>query len=289
MCHMTTTCPILVDETWVIAHPDVIVADVRWYLDGRDGRAAFEEDHIAGAIFVDLNTDLSGLGRATDGRHPLPSPEGFAVNLGRLGIGEHDTVVAYDDSGGGTAGRLVWMLRSLGRNAALLDGGLKTWRGERATGPAVQREQTKVPTVRWPADKLASMDDIAKHAGSSLTVLDARSAERYRGENEPVEARAGHIPGAVSAPWNQNLDPATGRFLSAETLRARFIALGVSDGDEVAGSCGSGVSTCANLIALEIAGFTNTKLFVPSFSGWAADPNRPVATGVASATDTPNR
>jgi thiosulfate/3-mercaptopyruvate sulfurtransferase len=278
MCHMTTTCPILVDEPWVLAHPDVIVADVRWYLDGRDGRAAFEEDHIASAVFVDLNTDLSGLGRATDGRHPLPSPEGFAVNLGRLGIGEHDTVVAYDDSGGGTAGRLVWMLRAIGRNAALLDGGLKTWSGARATGPSMQREPTKVPTVRWPQDKLVRVDEIAQRAGTTLTVLDARSAERYRGENEPVEARAGHIPGAVSAPWNQNLDPATGRFLSAEELRARFVALGVGEDDEVAGSCGSGVSTCANLIALEIAGFANTKLFVPSFSGWAADPNRPVAT-----------
>ena len=276
---MTPVYPILVDETWVSERPDVIIADVRWYVDGRDGRAAFEDEHIDGAIFVDLNTDLSGHGRATDGRHPLPSPEGFAANLGRLGIGEHDTVVAYDDSGGGTAGRLVWMLRAIGRNAALLDGGMRAWTGARATGPSIPRASTKVTAVRWPAEKMVRVDEIADHAGGALLVLDARSAERYRGENEPVETRAGHIPGAVSAPWNQNLDPATGRFLPIDQLRARFEALGVSTAESVAGSCGSGVSTCANLIALELAGFTNTKLFVPSFSGWAADPAREVATG----------
>ena len=279
MGHMSADYPILVDETWVVSHPDAILADVRWYLDGRDGRDAFETKHITGAIFVDLNSDLSGYGRATDGRHPLPSPEGFAANLGRLGIGEHDTVVAYDDSGGGTAGRLVWMLRAIGRRAALLDGGLHSWSGATASGPSIPREQTKVASVRWPADKIVSVDAVAARAGSSLTVLDARSAERYRGEIEPVEARAGHIPGAVSAPWNQNLDPVTGRFLLPAQLRARFEALGISENGEVAGSCGSGVSTCANLIAMELAGITNAKLFVSSFSGWAADPARPVATG----------
>ncbi len=300
---MSLEFPLLVDQDWVLAHPEAVLADVRWYLDGRDGRAAFEARHITGAVFVDLNVDLSSHGAPTDGRHPLPTPAAFVARMEQLGITPDTALVAYDDSGGGTAGRLVWMWRALGRDAALLDGGLNAWTGPTATSatakpdatsatakpdatsarlPAAAHHERHFVPESWPSNLLVRAETIAARAGSTLVVLDARSAERFRGENEPVESRAGHIPGAVSAPWNANLDPDTGRFRSAAQLRARFEALGITDRTDVAGSCGSGVSTCANLIALELAGFPAAKLYVASFSGWAADPDRVVDTSLGA-------
>jgi thiosulfate/3-mercaptopyruvate sulfurtransferase len=272
---MATPPSVVVDAGWVQAHlDDVVLADVRWYLDGRDGRAAYEAGHVPGALFVDLEDDLSAPDKGgTRGRHPLPSPEAFAEAMARLGIGTADTVVAYDDTGGGTAGRLVWMLHSLGQPAALLDGGLAAWPGTLETGPSVPRLPVFVHARPWPADRLAEADELL----TAACVLDARSLERYRGDTEPVDARAGHVPGARSAPWAGNLD--AGRFLSPAGLRDRFAALGVGDGREVIAYCGSGVSACADLLALEHAGFNPGRLYVPSWSGWSADPARPVATG----------
>jgi thiosulfate/3-mercaptopyruvate sulfurtransferase len=270
---------VLVDAGWLAEHrAGVVVADVRWYLDGRDGRAAYEAGHIPGAVFVDLDADLSAHGDATEGRHPLPSPEQFAAAMGRRGIGADDVVAAYDDSGGGTAGRLVWMLRVTGHEAALLDGGLRAWPGPQDTGPAPGRPAAAFEARPWPADALATADDAAAAAGTGA-VLDARSPERFRGESEAVDPRPGHIPGARSAHWTGNLDPATGRFLAAAALRERFEALGVRPGEPLVAYCGSGVSACANLVALERAGFPGARLYVASWSGWSSDPDRPAATG----------
>jgi thiosulfate/3-mercaptopyruvate sulfurtransferase len=255
----------------------VVVADVRWYLDGRSGRAAFEAGHLPGARFVDLDADLSDHSQpATAGRHPLPSPEAFAEAMGRLGIGDDTTVVAYDDSGGGTAGRLVFLLRVLGRDAALLDGGLAAADGELETGPSPAPEPANFTAQPWPTERFADADDVAAHAARGGVLLDARSAERFRGEQEVVDPRAGHVPGARSAPWQGNLGDGN-RFHPSDDLKQHFADLGAVD--DVVCYCGSGVSACANLLALERAGVTSTRLYVGSWSGWSADPARSVATG----------
>jgi thiosulfate/3-mercaptopyruvate sulfurtransferase len=273
--------PPIVDAAWVFAHRrDLVLADVRWYLDGRSGRDAFVAAHIPSAIFVDLDTDLAGPGPATDGRHPLPTPEAFAVALGRLGIGQDDAVVAYDDSGGATAGRLVWMLRVLGHPAALLDGGLRAWPEPPESGPGAPRPAAAVAARPWPADRFADHESVtAAAAGPKSVVLDARSAPRFAGEEMAIDRRCGHIPGAANAPWAANLDPETGRFRSRDDLRERYDHLGVDARTEVTCYCGSGVSACADLIALEHIGMNRTRLYVPSWSGWSADPARPAATG----------
>jgi thiosulfate/3-mercaptopyruvate sulfurtransferase len=284
----SVTCPSmarfpvpLVSSEWLAAHRDeVVVADVRSYLDGRSGRAAFEAGHIPGAVFLDLDRDLSDVGDDTAGRHPLPSPEAFAEAMGAAGVGDYDAVVAYDDSGGGTAGRLVWMLRVLGRDAALLDGGLRAWDGATEAGPSSERAKASFTPTPWPPDSLAGADEVAALATTGgAAVLDARAPERFRGETEPVDRRAGRIPGARNLPWTANLDRDTGRFLGRDELRARFAAVGVDEDTPVVAYCGSGVSACADLLALEAAGLPPGRLFVASWSGWSADPARPVATG----------
>lgn len=275
---MPTLPGVIVDADWLAHHLDAVaVCDVRWYLDGRDGRAAFEAGHLPGALYVDLDTDLSSPHKGGPaGRHPLPDPVDFAHALGRHGIGTDDVVVAYDDSGGGTAGRLVWMLRLLGQEAALLDGGLASWPGELEHGPAVPRLEVFVHARPWPAGELATREELLDTVEHGGTVLDARAPERYRGESEPVDARPGHVPGARNAPWAATLGP-DGRFRPVEELRRHFEALGAGDGTIV--YCGSGVSACADLLAMQHAGAGTGRLFVPSWSGWSADPDNPVATG----------
>jgi thiosulfate/3-mercaptopyruvate sulfurtransferase len=270
----------LVSSEWLAAHrDDVVVADVRWYLDGRSGRAAHEEGHIPGAVFIDLDRDLSDPPGGTRGRHPLPSPEAFAAAMARAGIRDDDAVVAYDDSGGGTAGRLVWMLRATGHDAALLDGGLAAWDGPIETGAIPERPEATFTPAPWPAERLADADDVARLAATGAAiVLDARSAERYAGQGETVDPRAGHIPGARSLPWISNLDATTRRFLGVPELREHLAAVGADGTTPVVAYCGSGVSACADLLALEAAGLPPGRLFVASWSGWSADPTRPVAT-----------
>jgi thiosulfate/3-mercaptopyruvate sulfurtransferase len=265
----------VVDLDWVGANADrLVLADVRWYLDGRSGRAAYDGGHLPGAVFVDLDRVLAGPGTPADGRHPLPDPETFAAGLSALGVGDNDTIIAYDDGGGVIAARLVWMLRATGHDAALLDGGLTAYDGEleRAVPHRVPAAFTPRP---WPADRLADIDDASD--GSTL-VLDARERARFRGELEPVDPRPGHIPGARSLPCRDNVD-SSGRFLPAAELRERFADLGVTDGASVISYCGSGVTACHNLIALEHAGFGTGRLYPGSWSQYSADPNRPAAVG----------
>ncbi len=260
---------------------DVVFADVRWYLDGRSGRVAFEAGHIPGAIYVDLDTALAAHDQpATEGRHPFPTPEAFAAAMSEMGIGDDTTVIGYDDSGGGTAGRLVWMLRVLGRRAALLDVGLKAWPTAHESGASPTRLLATFTPQPWPVDRFVDAAGVAAAAADEANlVIDARGGDRFRGETEPIDPRAGHIPGARNAPWAGNLQTATGTFQTADELRERFGALGALPGGDVVCYCGSGVSACANLLGLERAGWTDARLYVASWSGWSADPERPVATG----------
>lgn len=269
--------PPVVDAGWLEAHlTDVVVADVRWYVDGRSGRSAWLGGHLPGAVWVDVDADLSAPGAPTEGRHPFPSPDGFARAMGRVGVGDGEVVVAYDDTGGSTAARLVWMLRAVGHPAALLDGGIAAWPGPLEEGE-VERPSRSFTARRWPEALLANADDVGDAASGGGAVVDARAAGRYTGELlVALDPRPGHVPGARSAPWQGNLGD-DGRFLDAEALRARYAGLGVTEPGAIA-SCGSGVTACHDLLALERAGLPG-RLYVASWSGWAADPDRPAATG----------
>jgi thiosulfate/3-mercaptopyruvate sulfurtransferase len=270
----------LVDPAWVADHLDrAVLADVRWYLDGRSGRDAYRDGHLPGAVWIDLDTVLADAPSIRGGRHPLPAPDVFAARLAAAGIGDTDTVVAYDDSGGMSAGRLVWLLRSVGLPAALLDGGLAAWPGPLRTGDE-ERPAASFSPRPWPHDRLASIDEVSSIVAGRRTValVDARSPDRYRGETEPLDPRAGHIPGAINLPYGDNLD-AEGRFLPVEQLRALFNSAGIEDGTEVVAYCGSGVSACVDLLALEAAGLGGGRLYPGSWSQWSADRGRPAATG----------
>ena len=276
----------IVDLAWLAEHQaDVVVADVRWYLDGRSGRAAYDAGHLPGAVFVDLDRWLAAHGSPAEGRHPLPEPEVFAEGMGTLGIGDDSVVVAYDDSGGIIASRLVWMLRVTGHDAALLDGGLGAWRGELSRAE-VQLPPADFAVAPWPAERLASIDDAAR-PGPGVTVIDARQRDRFLGGPDPVDPRSGHIPGARSLDCRGNLGP-DGRLLPVSVLQQRFSAVGIEgeigsgsqDGtaNDVISYCGSGVSACLNLIAMEHAGLGGGRLYPGSWSQWSNDFERPVAT-----------
>jgi thiosulfate/3-mercaptopyruvate sulfurtransferase len=278
----------VVDLDWVRAHAgNVVLADVRWYLDGRSGRAAYEGGHLPGAVFIDLDRVLSRPGSAADGRHPLPDPEKFAAGMAAAGIGDGDAVIAYDDAGGTIAARLVWMLRVTGHDAALLDGGLTAYTKDTYPKDAYPKEAQEKDGARrppavftarpWPADRLADIDEAAD---GSAVVLDARDAARFRGDTEPVDPRAGHIPGARNLPCRANVD-GDGRFRPATELRERFAAMGVTDAADVISYCGSGVTACHNLIALEHAGLGLGRLYPGSWSQYSNDPSRPAAVGPA--------
>ncbi len=294
--------PPFVDIEWTRAHlGEVVLADSRWYADGSSGLDAYAAGHIPGAVFVDLETALtSHLDAAVGGRHPLAEPEDFAAAMGALGIGDEDTVIAYDDAGGVIAARLVWMLRVTGHRAALLDGGLAAWDGELETdvrtSPRYAGESANAPgavrhldvgiTVRepatftarpWPAERLATIDEAASAAAAGAPVIDARPADRFAGTSDDLDPRAGHIPGAASVPCRENLD-AAGKLLPAADLRARFA---VDDAAAVISYCGSGVTACHNLLAMEQAGLGDGgRLFPGSWSQWSRDPARPVQIGV---------
>lgn len=258
--------------------PSVVVADVRWYLDGRSGRAAYEAGHIPGSVFIDLETVLAAAPGDGPGRHPLPDPEVFAAGMWAAGISDDDLVVAYDDAGGSVAARLWWMLRVTGHTAAVLDGGIHAWTGDLETGAPPARASGTFTATPWPQDRIVDADDVARMIEEGTAVVDARAAERYRGEVEPIDPRAGHIPGARSAPWSDNLSP-RGTFLSAGELRATYETLGARRDRPVVAYCGSGVTACHDVLALTLAGFDDVRLYEGSWSDWCSDPERPAATG----------
>jgi thiosulfate/3-mercaptopyruvate sulfurtransferase len=268
--------PAILDISELCARPgDVVWADVRWYPDGRSPLNEYLRAHIPGAVFVDLDSVLAGPPSPNEGRHPLPDPAAFAAAMGHLGIGDRDAVVAYDDAGGVIAARLVWMLRSLNHDGALLDGGLQAWTGPLVHGIEQPRPPAQFTARPWPTARLASADDAAN---PGTIKLDARDRERFRGELEPIDPRAGHIPGARSFPCRDNLGD-DGRLLEDETLRERLQKLGVEHDTPVISYCGSGVTACHNLLVLERLGYTDARLYPGSWSQWSSDPDRPVATG----------
>lgn len=244
------------------------------------GERAYDEGHLPGAFFMHLDRDLSGPKTGKNGRHPLPDVPQLIEKLGAAGVSAATQVVAYDDAGGMVAGRLWWLLRWLGHeNVALLDGGFNRWVKE---GRPLTRDIPKASPVRFSgtakAGALVSADEILASLGDKERCLvDARAPDRFRGENETLDPVGGHIPGARNRFFKDNLD-AEGLFRPAAELRREFLALlaGVSPEHAVM-QCGSGVSACHNLIAMEIAGLRGAKLYAGSWSEWCSDPARPVA------------
>ncbi|UHD14879.1 sulfurtransferase [Thiocapsa bogorovii] len=266
-----------------IGDPDLRLFDCRFSLtDPEAGRRTYAEGHLPGAAYADLDVNLSSRIRPNTGRHPLPDPAHLAAWLGDCGVTPRTRVVVYDDVGGGFAVRLWWLLRWIGHDrVALLGGGLQAWI---AAGDALTRE---VPRHE-PGELIARPDDTRWITTEALaadlntgrvTLIDARAPERFRGDSEPIDPVAGHIPGAINLPLTDNLD-ADGRFLSADRLRERFTrSIGQAQPSSVVHSCGSGVNACHNLLAMELAGLQGSRLYAGSWSEWIRSPERPVATG----------
>ncbi len=264
--------PLLVDSKWVQAHPDARLVDLRWTPKGPPARQRYDEGHIPGAVFVDLDQDLSQHGG--EGRHPFPPAERFAQVLSRLGIGPQTHVVVYDDGPSSTAARMWFMLRAFGHErASVLDGGLRAWT---EAGLPLSKDEPRISPapvrpLKLDGSRVASRADVASRRS---VVLDARAPERYRGEVEPLDRKAGHIPGTRNAPFSANLTPAQ-RFRPAQELRQLYEGYG----PDVIVSCGSGVTACHLALAMELAGLRPPRLYVGSFSGWIEDDARPIATG----------
>lgn len=261
--------------------PRWVVFDVRHDLpDYEKGRRAYEAGHIPGAYFLDTEHDLSGHKTGKNGRHPLPDIDAFAAKMNACGVAPGVQVVAYDDMGGNFAVRIWWLLRWLGHDqVALLDGGFPAWQKE---GRAVT---TDVPGPRAgafvPRPELGAMVDVhfveRFREDPAVKLIDARTAQRFAGQNETLDPVAGHIPGAVNRFWKTNLLP-DGRFKSAEALRSEFgELLGGTSADQSVHMCGSGVTACHNMFALALAGLSPGRLYPGSWSEWCADPARPIA------------
>jgi thiosulfate/3-mercaptopyruvate sulfurtransferase len=264
-----------------------IVVDCRHVLtDSAAGQAAYAAGHIPGAFFMHQDHDLALHGDGSTGRHPLPDPASLATKLGNLGLTPGKQLVTYDDQGGAQAGRLWWLARWLGHaEVAVLDGGLPAW--QQAGFPVTTEIPAAVASAEtWtaatpPATPSVGVDDLVTNLlGKQWQVVDARASARFNGETEPVDPVAGHIPGAVNRPMQLNLRP-DGRFKPAEVIRQEFEQLlNGRPADQVVHSCGSGVTACHNLLAMEFAGLTGSSLYPGSWSEWCADPNRPVGTNL---------
>jgi len=263
----------LVDAAWLREHlddPDVRVIDFRWYLLGRKGPEEYARGHIPGAVFVELD-DVTG--KEGGGRHPMPTAEQFEREMRKAGVNGSTRVVVYDDAGASVAARLWFLLSYFGHRAqAVLDGGIGAW------GGPLDTEATHVAPgdfAAGPPDERLVLDfeDVRRLRGVAL--IDARAGERYRGEKEPIDPKAGHIPGAVNAPFMENV-AADGRFKSPQELRSRYERLGADEGAVF--YCGSGVNASHHLLAMAVAGLPNARLYAGSWSDWS-NRDLPVATG----------
>ncbi|MDR2113460.1 MAG: sulfurtransferase [Candidatus Accumulibacter sp.] len=281
---MAETCAPLVSGEELAAHladPDWRIFDCRHLLtDVTHGERAYAEGHLPGAVFMSLDRDLSGPRNGKNGRHPLPDPEALAAKLAAAGVNERTCVVAYDDDSGMNAARLWWLLRWMGHDrVAVLDGGIRAWIGEE------RPVTTDLPVfiaakfdIHMRDDWVVSADQVLDAlAKNDFCLIDARAADRFRGENEGMDPVGGHIPGARHRFFRDNLD-ASGKFLPAEELRRRLLdVLAGAEPERAVMYCGSGVSACHNLLAMELAGLPGARLYAGSWSEWCADPNRPVA------------
>lgn len=258
-----------------------IVLDVRWRMAGPPGRESYREGHLPGAVFLDLDTDLAST-PGEGGRHPLPDPGALQEALRGAGVGNDDTVVVYDDADGSVAARAWWLLRWTGHeDVAVLDGGFAAWRagGYPVTTDPVHSDRGDIE-VRPGSMPVLDADRAADYARNGV-LLDARAPARYAGESEPVDPRAGHVPGAVNAPFAEQTD-SEGRWLPPGELAARFAGLGVGRDTPVGAYCGSGVTASSVVLALEAAGRVEpVALYAGSWSHWCTDPERPVATGAS--------
>jgi thiosulfate/3-mercaptopyruvate sulfurtransferase len=255
--------------------PEHRLIDIRWSLaDPEGGRKNYEAGHIPGAVFVDLEADITGATGA--GRHPLPTREQFQQAMRRAGVNSGDRVVIYDDGGGSVAGRVWWLLRLFGHpGAAVLDGGIQAWRGELEAGTITPNEGDFVAgkpdrTMYLDFDEVAGRD-------ASDVLIDVRAPERYSGETEPIDPVAGHVPGAKNAFWQGNLG-GEGRYLSPSELKRRYESIGVKEGNAIV-YCGSGVNACQAAIAIERAGLGPVRVYAGSWSDWSRHANASVETG----------
>ena len=262
---------------------DVLIVDCRADL-GDSGKAGrdYAVAHIPGALFASVDEDLSDLGKKGLGRHPLPDASAFSKVLGRWGWTPQTQVIAYDAANGAlSASRLWWMLRLVGHHdVAVLDGGINAWTaaGLPLSDVAVEREPTSV-SVQFDTLQIVYSEELPREQRTGL-LIDARAAPRYRGEVEPIDPVAGHIPGAVNRPFSENL-LGDGRFKPADVLRREFTALiGANDPPKVMHMCGSGVTACHNLLAMEHAGLAGSRVYAPSWSGWISNTNNPVERAV---------
>ncbi len=282
---MTMTLISAADLAKRLDAPDVRVFDVRHDLTNHvAGRQAYDAGHIPGARYLDHETELSAARTGKNGRHPLPSRAAFGALMAAHGVTPKTLVVAYDGSGGMYAAHLWWMLRWLGHDqVAVLDGGWQAWTAAGLPTTTVAAAAVRAgepvepgPSLAGSVDARAVLDNISRPA---FTVIDARAANRYRGEVEPMDPVAGHIPGALNRPNGENLQ-ADGRFKPAAQLREEFASL--LDGRDPAAivhQCGSGITACHNLLSMEIAGLSGSRLYPGSWSEWCSDPSRPVAKG----------
>jgi thiosulfate/3-mercaptopyruvate sulfurtransferase len=272
--------PMLISTPELAGASGVVLFDCRHDLmDTGKGERLYREGHIPGAHFANIDTDLSGAKSGSNGRHPLPSPQAFTAFLARHGVTEASHLVAYDDVGGQFASRLWWLARWMGlKNVSLLDGGIGKWV---AKGRALSRD-VPVPTpsalrLREDPTMVWSADEVLNHLDNpAFRLIDARTAERYRGEVEPIDPIAGHIPGAVNRFYKENLN-ADLTLKPCEILTREFAQL-IDGRTTVLHQCGSGVTACMNLFAMEYAGLTGSRLYAGSWSEWIADPSRPTVT-----------
>ena len=269
-------------RSMLAAGSPVVLLDVRWALGDAGGRDRYRAGHVPGAVFVDLDTELAAPPSPALGRHPLPATADLQAAARRWGVRTGVPVVVYDDGPALAAARAWWLLRRGGVDVRILDGGMAAWRSAGAPEAAGEQVAAAPGDVRLsdgPGDDglaVVDADDVARLATTGV-VLDARAPERFRGEVEPVDPKAGHVPGAVSAPTAANVGP-DGRFLPADVLAQRFSALGADGGRPVAVYCGSGVTAAHEVAALAVAGIP-AALYPGSWSQWSNDPDRPVATG----------
>jgi thiosulfate/3-mercaptopyruvate sulfurtransferase len=277
----------LIETADLAAHlddPNWAVIDCRFFLNHPElGRKQYLDAHIPGAVYADLDTDLSApVVTGKTGRHPLPDVDVFTTTVGNWGIDERVQVVAYDGAGGMIAGRLWWMLNWLGHErVAVLNGDFRAWFHEKR--PTVSGEEHRTPRVFTPhahPERLVNAGEVFSNLHDpGMKLLDARARDRFRGENETLDAKAGHIPGAKSAPFGENLD-AQGRFLSPGELQQRFQRLiGDTPAEQVVLYCGSGVTAAHNALAMVHAGMGQPRIYAGSWSDWITEPSRPVATG----------